>query len=308
MSQAVHHDHYPEIVENDQGTRRLELLGLSERLRDPADRRALFATMTPENFTQMFGYINSITQGQEINYEYQDGKFVLGATPSLEDKAPLMELTAKTIQDIATNPDIDDRTALRRIGLTGAGAITYIHPKANGNGRSGRVWHYVAEFGTERGDEAFNEELYAVIGKLPVYDSDKQVSIVDTTPPALDRALEAHVAQADPKVYASASDEERASMRVVAFLDMMSGSLEVPIDERVVLRRTREGKRMHIEYAEPGEINGVQLYEQKYLNDSAIPNRLPTDVPEGAQRVMARKVSLEASEGSGLAFGNEEVS
>jgi len=288
----IEHDHYPEIVENGQGTRRLELLGVSEQFRNPQERRQFFANLSDDNYTQMISYVNSITQGKTISHDYADGRLPLLETPPLEDKQPLMELAFKSVREIASDPNLDDKTALRRAGLTLAGAINYIHPKENGNGRTGRVSHYLVEFGTERGDKAVNEELYAVIGKLPMYNTDKFKALHDTPPIKLERALDLQVAQSSPADYARLSVRERASARVVAFLDMMRGETTVPIAEATRLPNgtgaDADGK-YHFERFEPNQLTGIELYERQYLAYSTIPNRLPEEVPLGAQRVMAEK-------------------
>lgn len=269
----VDHDHYPEITDNDKGIRRLELLRIKEHLRDSDERRTLYADMTDEQYTHMFGYINSITQGKQIEYDYENGETPFMSTPSLEDKGPLMDLTFKTVRSILSDSNLDTETALRRAGLTMAGAANYIHPKENGNGRSGRVMHYMIEFGTERGDQAFNEEMYAIIAKLPVYDTDRKAALYDTPPPELERALEKEVERKYPERYAQMSKSEVASTRVVVFLDMMRGVTPVPVHE--------DGIAVDQE--------GVSLYEQQYVSLSTVANRKPNEVPEHAHRVLAEK-------------------
>jgi hypothetical protein len=274
----VEHDLYPEITDNEQGTRRLELLGIKEHLRNPDERRALYADMTDEQYAQMFGYVNSIMRGKRIEYDYENGETPFMSTPSLEDKEPLMDLAFETVRSILSDPDLDDKMALRRAGIAMAGAINYIHPKDNGNGRSGRVMHYMIEFGTERGDQAFNEEMYAIIAKLPVYDTDKKVALYDTPPPELERALEKEVERRYPESYADMSPSEIASTRVAVFLDMMRGAVRVPIHEA----------------GTAASQDGISLYEQQYVALSAIANRSPGDVPENAQRVLAEKTDANA--------------
>jgi hypothetical protein len=284
----IEHDHHPEIVENSQGMHRLELLGLDEQLSNSRDRREYFASLSGESFTRAVGYIKSITSGESISYGYEDGNLPSGDMPPFEDKAYLMDLTAQAIREIGSDPSLDNRTALRRMGLTAAGALQYIHPKEDGNGRTGRTLHYLMEFGTERGDKAFGEEMYAIIGKLPVYDSDSKRAIDDTTPPALDIALNMYMRQKQPDQYASTSGRERASARAVAFLDMMRGQATVPVIERVVIGHgTHRQGDLRFETFEPGQIDGASLYEKQYLASSEVPNRLASDIPIDAHRVMA---------------------
>jgi hypothetical protein len=303
MQQQIERDHYPEIVENDQGARRLELFGIQEELRDPSDRRAFFSTLTDDQLKHMTGYINSVTRGSRVSYAYADGEFTDGATPPLEDKERLMKLAFKTVREIVADHDLDDKIALRRAGLAIAGAINYIHAYKNGNGRTARIMQYLIEFGTERGDKAVNEELYALIGKLPVYETDDKTAIDNTPHPALDRALEAKVREKmNPSSYADLSAREVASSRVAVFLDMMRGAVNVPINERVVMSRVKQGRRYNIEFAEPGEVDGMGLTERQYLRLSALPNRLPNEVPSDARRIMAKKPEVVAVEAGGLAL------
>jgi hypothetical protein len=286
----IERDHYPEAVDNSKGVRRLELLGIKENLATPKGRRNFFAGLTDDQFQRMTGYVNSVSRSQPIDYEYEDGQLPFAETPSLEDKAPLMNLAFQTVREIVSDGRLDDQTALRRAGLTMAGAMNYIHPKENGNGRSGRIAHYLIEFGAERGDQAFNEELYAIIAKLPVYDSDTSRALDDTPPAELEFALNAFLKEkTSPEVLGTMSERDWASARVVAFLDMMAGKIKIPINQEVHRPvRTLDGMR-RVERIMPGTIDGLSLYEQLYLDSSAIPHRSPQEVPKNAKRVMAEK-------------------
>ncbi len=266
MTQAsVEFDHYPEVVENNAGIRRLELLGIKETLRDPSDRRQFFAHMDDDGYTQMLGYVNSITRNETIDYEYQDGHSPSTYTPPMEDKKPLMDLTFQTMREILTDPELDDRTALRRAGLTIAGSSAYTHPKEEGNGRMGRASHYLVEFGTERGDQAFEEEMYAIIGKTRVYDTDPHIAMYSVPPSELDRLLDAQIATYQKDI--PITPRKHATARVLAFLDVMRG----------------KGVEHQVSQA------GIEMYEEEYLRLSSIPNREPGAIPQDAQRVMARK-------------------
>jgi len=291
MSEKIEADHFPEIADNGKGFHRLELLGIDEQLADPGQRRELFSSMSNEDFQRMFGYVNSITRGESISYDYEDGQLPLHPTPKLEDKSRLMERTYDAVREIAQDESLDERTALRRAGLTMAGAINLIHPKKNGNGRTARALHYLIEFGTERGKDAFGDEMYAVVGKLPVYDTDNRDALRDSPPSQMERSLmqfaSAHVSE---EMSETMDDRDWAGVCVVSFLDMMKGNVVVPIDEKVSINRgKREDGSQIIERIEPGTMDGVELYEATYLASSTIPNRKPDDVPFGAKRVVAEK-------------------
>lgn len=290
MIRTIEYDHYPEKFENEKGTRRLELLVIKENLRDGGQRREFFANLPNEQFLRMVGYINSVTRGKKLEYDYSDGQLLMSETPPLEDKAPLMVLTFEAVRNILTNSNLENERALRLAGLTLAGAINLIHPYKNGNGRSGRLLHYLVEFGTERGDKAFNEEMYAIVGKLPVYDTDSRVSLYNTPPPELDHALNAYLLSAKREQYLSANPRDQASARVATFLDMMQGQFNIPILEKVVRTQGsyQHGNRKVVRF-EPNELDGTALFEMDYVMLSTIPNRLPIDIPKDANRVMAQK-------------------
>jgi hypothetical protein len=278
MTQQIDRDHHPEVAENGRAMRRVELLGVGDQLRDPTARRDLFANLSDDQYATFLGYVHSLSRGAAIEYDYEDGQFK-GDVPPLKDKATLMDLTFETVKHILADAQFDDRTALRRAALTMAGAISLIHPYEDGNGRSGRIFHYLIEFGTERGDEAFGEELYAIIAKLPVYDTDEQVALYDTMPPELEAALNELV---EGERFATPASE-----RVVLFLDMMRGDLMVPITQQVGRGHNTVDGGIETTIIEGGQLDGVMLYEKDYIDLSAIPNRLPSQVPPGAQRVLA---------------------
>ena len=192
----------------------------------------------------------------------------------MEDKAPLMDLTFDTVRNILSNDTLDNATALRIAGLALAGAISYIHPYENGNGRTGRVLHYLVEFGTERGEQAFNEELYAIIGKLPMYDVDGyKKALMDTPPPELPLALGQEYNRIN-------NQQSSATERVKIFLQMMQGLITVPIQKDVY----RPGGGII-----PAGIDGKSLYTKEYLDYSTIPYRKPNEAPPEAIRNLGVK-------------------
>lgn len=281
MPEPIQEDHFPEVA--NKATRRIELLGSREKLLNPHDRREFFKTVPDERFKKMLGYINSITRGQQLEYNYKDGQFPMDPTPSLEDKNPLMLETFNAVRSILNNADIDDKTALQRAGLTLAGAVNYIHPYEDGNGRVGRVAHYIIEFGNERGDKAFEEELYAIIAKLPMYDTDVENALNDTPPPELDFALRQNTQE-----QAETDNRKRATQKVRTFLDMMQGKTKVPIQTEAIIP-IKENNQIRFNKIPPGGIDGVQLYLKSYLALSSVPNRKPEEIPSNASRVLAQR-------------------
>jgi len=294
IQRAIEADHFPEVAADGNGTRRLELLGIKESLREPDQRRALFASMSNDEYKKYIGYINSITRGEKVSDNYADGKLGFIATPSLEDKEMLMDKSFEAVRDILSDKDSDDEIALRRAGLTIAGAINYIHPYENGNGRSGRAMHYLVEFGNQRGDEIFDLEMSATIGKYPVYDGEL-MAIYDSPPPAMTRALDEKVGTVD------VDPRQAATARVELFLDMMKGKSEIVINEPVLVHQAGSTKFIANNFVaqSPGTTSGPELYEQTYLGLSSTPNRpISTDMSDSVAVTPLRPAAISLDERS----------
>ncbi len=285
-------DHHPEVVESGKASRRIERLGLKEELGDPEKRRAYFGNLTDEKYKKALGYVNSLSRGESIDYNYQDGQLPLEPTPQLEDKERLMSSTFQTVREILGDENMNTAHALRVAGLTLAGGVNYIHPYENGNGRTGRVMHYVMEFGNQRGEQVLEEELYAIIGKLPLYDTDRAKALDDGPPPELTEELNQLVGRNSEGI---TDLRVLASKRVELFLAMMKGNVDVPINREVIIRNlslAQVGDTIQPEKVSPGQINGRELYEKQYLYNSSVPNRRLGEVPLGARRVMGERQSL----------------
>jgi Fic/DOC family len=287
----IEFDHHPEVVENAKGIRRLELLGAKEIFADAEARRGYFATLDDQRFTKILGYVNSVTRGESINYAFGDSQALNLKTPPPESKTPLLERTFGTVRTILGRELLDNETALRRAGLTIGGAINYIHPYNNGNGRTGRVMHYLMEFGSERGDQAFNDELYAIIAKIPAYDIHSGLPIDNTPPPELTRALDAAARDRNPDNWTDLDERAQAAARVAVFLDMMQSNIAVPIQKnynRNYQSPISDGPR-NWTIVPAGTEDGLALYEREYLARSAVPHYQPHDLPADTVRVTARR-------------------
>lgn len=286
-SQSIEEDHHPEVVNAGKANKRVERLRLKQELSTPQERRRYFGDLSNEEYKKVLGYINSLSRAQPIDYEYKNGQLPLEPTPPFQDKERLMNITFQAVRNILSSTDLVDTKALRTAALTLAGAIDYIHPYENGNGRTGRVAHYLIEFGTQRGPEAFESELYAVIGKLPMYDTDRAKAFDDGPPPEMGQELNRYV---NEHFKESIQDPTTGvSKRVEVFLDMMQGKVNIPIDIEVPLRNfslSQKDSAVVLEKIEAGSINGPDLYEKQYLYYSSIPNRTANEVPVGAKRVM----------------------
>lgn len=287
------YDHHPEVVENGKALRRIEKLNIKEDLISPESRVKFFSSLTDEQFKKMFCYINSITQGNVIDYEYQDGQLPFESTPSLENKEALMNKTFEVVRDILSLHNEEEiseekiRNILRKAGLTLAGAINYIHPKLNGNGRTARVLHYLLEYGSERGEKLFEDELYTIIAKTPVYEGETALA-VDTTPPTeLMSSLSTYASREYP-LYNNLDSRVKAEVNIRLFLKMMKGDITVPIHkESVIINNLTQDT--NIERIPANEINGDELYEKNYIAHSTTPNRNRNDINQDAQRTISKR-------------------
>ncbi len=295
MKKSFEFDHHPEVVEDGKALKRIERLNMKEDLASPEARVKLFSSLTDEQYKKMFGYINSLTRGERINYDYEDGQFPSGETPPFESKEKLMNETFEAVRQILSASDeeeIDEtelKHRLRKAGLTLAGGINYIHPKENGNGRTGRVLHYLMEYGSDRGDKVFEDELYSIIAKTPTYEGDIAYPMYDTPPAELERALEGYARQHDED-YESLHPRDKASARVKTFLEMMKNDIDVPIIEEVLIRtQLYDGSEVQIEKIQPSEIGGDELYERLYVSSSTVPNRGVEEISPEMERVKSER-------------------
>lgn len=290
VTQKIESDHNPDVVSQGKGIKRLERTGIKDQLATPEARRNLFGSMSDEQYKKMLGYVNSITRKEKIDYEYKDGQLPMDSTPPMEDKERLMNMTYQTVREILNDDNRDNLNSLRRAALTLAGAVNYIHPYENGNGRTGRVAHYLMEYGLDRGGEAFDQDLYSIIGKLPLYDVDMSLALSDSPPSDLSFELNKYIIEhTELKDF---STREFASKKVEVFLEMMSGKINLPINREVSqknIANLRKGDMVKVETISPGSLNGVELYEKEYLFHSTIPNRAPNDIPPGAKRVVGER-------------------
>jgi hypothetical protein len=195
-----------------------------------------------------------------------------------------MDLTFEAVKSIisegtgAQRSEQELRDSLRRAALTLAGAINYIHPKENGNGRSGRILHYLIEFGTERGEMLFEDEMYSLIAKIETYEGDDYKPLFNTPPPEVYRALGNQLNNSESQLVRA----DRATRIVESFLKMMSGDEVVLIRDDVVRWR----KKDRILFTQ-NSIDAFSLYLFDYTLLSEVPNRDCTAVDPGVTRIQA---------------------
>jgi len=154
--------------------------------------------------------------------------------------------------------------------------------------------HYLLEFGNQRGDEIFDLEMSATIGKYPVYDGEL-MAIYDSPPPAMTRALDEKVGTVD------VDPRQAATARVELFLDMMKGKSEIVINEPVLVHQAGSTKFIANNFVaqSPGTTSGPELYEQTYLGLSSTPNRpISTDMSDSVAVTPLRPAAISLDERS----------
>ena len=287
-ARVVESDHRFDIVEGGMGARRLEKLGLQERLKTPEERKKLFAGLTDEQYQKMLGYVNSLVRGKKISYGYGHSAPPMLAVPPREMKDPLMRETFAAVREILADESATPEVALRLAGLTMGGAVNYIHPYDDGNGRVGRLMHYLMEFGTER-EGVTDDELRALIAKAPLYEGELDLVIEDTPPVELELALKKTAAAHDAG-YADLDEERQAAEAVRAYLKMMKGEISVPLtrDARIVTRR-HAGETPKVQEFPKGSIDGRAYYLRSYESGSTAPNRSHDQMPPGASLTKLRR-------------------
>jgi hypothetical protein len=300
-AELIESDHRFDVVEGGMGMRRIEKLGLKERLGTPEERRELFANLNDEQYKKMLGYVNSLVRGEKISYEYGDSAPPTLVVPKREMKDPLLRETFAAVRELLADGNSNPEEALRLAGLMMAGAVNYIHPYDDGNGRVGRILHYLMEFGTERG-EALNDELRALIAKTPLYEGDSAQVIDDTPPTELERSLYIAAAERDPG-FRALDAREKAADSVRMFLKMMKGDVAVPImDEVVIVCRQRKAEQWKREKCPAGSIDGRTLYLREYEAASTAPNRGPDQMPSAEPLTNIRRDDRDAEKYVNLPF------
>lgn len=117
----------------------------NESLTDTAWRRDYFEHLKPEDFIDLLQQVNSMIRSGDAEYRQHFDGMVTGVglhtyeIPDGQDANQLLKETWEVARGFLCNAKLSDEDALVWAGLTVAGAILYIHPFADGNGRSSRV-------------------------------------------------------------------------------------------------------------------------------------------------------------------------
>jgi hypothetical protein len=259
---------HPEVARG--AVKTLELLGMDETLSTPEKRRLFFRELDDAGYKKYLGFINSVTQGKPIQYEFQDGRLPITGTPPLEDKEPLMNELFAAVRRIMSDKNLDDEVALEYAGLALAGGVLLTHPYEEGNGRTSRVSQYLITHGNQRGRDQFEADLFGIIAKDSLYAGDLRKMMRNAVPPSVVKELDEYNLDNLREEFESSSWPERAAMRVRTFARMMSGELAIH-NKHPITRVSEEanGELLRHEYA-PGDADLKEFYLQTYKGRSRI--------------------------------------
>jgi hypothetical protein len=135
----------------------VEYVQSNEALADPILRRDYFEHMTEDDFIDMTQRIASLVRtGDSNQLQHFDGTTLALTThevPDQREKESLLRETWRTAQTLLHDRRLSDEDALEYAALTVAGGILYVHPFADGNGRTSRTLSYIIARGAESEDE-----------------------------------------------------------------------------------------------------------------------------------------------------------
>ena len=170
----------------------LDKIGGTEVLADPQTRKEFILGLDYTGFRGWLVRLNGMSRGVPVGERGIDGISVEVPTlmpPEPEDKEPLLEATLHSAQSILSREGNEaEDSSLEDVSLLFSGAINYIHPFSDGNGRTSRVAGFLTKEGYDGSDEA-KQRLKAVMG-------DKGRNAFQNNPGDLTRWLDAKVLKA----------------------------------------------------------------------------------------------------------------
>lgn len=133
-----------------------EYVQSNEALADPVTRRDYFEHMSGDDFIDMTQQVASLIRtGDSESRQHFDGEKVglMGhEVPDQKLKEGLLRETWDVAKDFLKDRTISDEDALEYAALTVAGGLLYVHPFADGNGRTGRYMSYIMAQGGQNAE------------------------------------------------------------------------------------------------------------------------------------------------------------
>lgn len=144
----------------------LDKTGAKERIGIPQNRKDFLLNLNTSQLEEWLTRINGISRNIAPKDRKVDGESV--EVPSLmppepEDKKELLDKTLVAAKSILFNVK-DPQEALDTVSLLFSGSINYIHPFADGNGRTSRIVGYLIKDGYDGSPQA-QKNLAAIMGE-----------------------------------------------------------------------------------------------------------------------------------------------
>lgn len=174
-----------------------------------------------------------------------DGVVPLMDTPALKDKYKLLAESVTASSRILEDDTLDDSAALRRAGLVISTPLIYIHPFADGNGRTSRLVQYLIEFGSERGERLFEAEILSNLAKTPVIPTpqDTRLSIHSEPHPIIKRSIEASlIKELGDDEFQNIPPRKRAAIIIERLIKVLSGDVSIETSEAVSIQQSSNGQ------------------------------------------------------------------
>lgn len=148
--------------ENNHSKSIIDFINSRDQFKDPIQRRDYFEHLSEEDFLDFVQQIANLIRTGLAEQQHFDGTTVGLLThevPDHREKEDLLRETWKTAKEFLRDSEIPDQDALDYAALTAAGGLLYVHPFADGNGRTSRVLSYIIS----RGDKADRQELHDIL-------------------------------------------------------------------------------------------------------------------------------------------------